>query len=114
MHVGPDHCAGLDVPQKTGVAWVLLPPMALSNARCASSRRCWLISYSTRMGERRCGCGGWPSRGRGLLETGVHNRLAGGRTMVLVNPPHCKAVPGRTPEVKESEWVADNRSLCVD
>ena len=29
------------------------------------------------------------------------------RTRVLVNPQHMRAVPGRTTDVKDSEWLAD-------
>jgi transposase len=29
------------------------------------------------------------------------------RTLVLVNPQHIKAVPGRKTDVKDSEWLAD-------
>src|SRR5262249_32052802 len=30
-----------------------------------------------------------------------------GRTLLLVNAQHVKAVPGHKPDVKESEWLAD-------
>jgi transposase len=48
-----------------------------------------------------------------LESTGVYwrpvfNLLEGdGRTIVLVNPQHMKAVPGRKTDVKDSEWLAD-------
>ncbi len=37
----------------------------------------------------------------------VYNLLEEGRTVVLVNPQHMKAVPGRKTDVKDSEWLAD-------
>jgi transposase len=37
----------------------------------------------------------------------VYNLLEEGRTIVLVNPQHMKAVPGRKTDVKDSEWLAD-------
>jgi transposase len=37
----------------------------------------------------------------------VYNLLEEGRTIVLVNPHHMKAVPGRKTDVKDSEWLAD-------
>ena len=30
-----------------------------------------------------------------------------GRTILLVNPQHMKAVPGRKTDVQDSEWIAD-------
>src|SRR5207249_2560761 len=33
--------------------------------------------------------------------------LEDGRTLVLVNPQHIKALPGRKTDVKDSEWIAD-------
>jgi transposase len=37
----------------------------------------------------------------------VYNLLEEGRSIVLVNPQHMKAVPGRKTDVKDSEWLAD-------
>jgi transposase len=37
----------------------------------------------------------------------VYNLLEEGRTLILVNPQHMKAVPGRKTDVKDSEWLAD-------
>jgi transposase len=33
--------------------------------------------------------------------------LEEGRTLILVNPQHIKAVPGRKTDVEDSEWLAD-------
>jgi len=37
----------------------------------------------------------------------VYTVLEEGRTIVLVNPQHMKAVPGRKTDVKDAEWLAD-------
>ena len=37
----------------------------------------------------------------------VYTILEDGRTVVLVNPQHMKAVPGRKTDIKDSEWLAD-------
>ena len=37
----------------------------------------------------------------------VYNILEEGRTLLLVNPQHIKALPGRKTDVKDSEWIAD-------
>ena len=47
-----------------------------------------------------------------LESTGVYwrpvfNVLEEGRTVLLVNPQHAKAVPGRKTDVKDAEWLAD-------
>ena len=47
-----------------------------------------------------------------LESTGVYwhpvfNLLEEGRTVILVNPQHIKAIPGRKTDIKDSEWLAD-------
>src|ERR671937_821187 len=47
-----------------------------------------------------------------LESTGVYwhpvfNLLEDGREVILVNPQHMKAVPGRKTDIKDSEWLAD-------
>jgi transposase len=37
----------------------------------------------------------------------ISNLLEEGRTVLLVNPQHLKAVPGRKTDVRASEWLAD-------
>jgi transposase len=37
----------------------------------------------------------------------VYNLLEQGRTILLVNPQHMRAVPGRKTDVKDAEWLAD-------
>jgi len=43
----------------------------------------------------------------GVLWRPVFNVLEEGRTLLLVNAQHLKAVPGRKTDVKDSEWLAD-------
>ena len=37
----------------------------------------------------------------------VFNLLEDGRTVILVNAQHMKAIPGRKTDIKDSEWLAD-------
>ena len=37
----------------------------------------------------------------------MYNLLEEGRTVILVNAQHMKAVPGRKTDVKDSQWLAD-------
>jgi transposase len=43
----------------------------------------------------------------GIYWRPVFNILEEGRTVILVNAQHIKAVPGRKTDVKDSEWLAD-------
>ena len=43
----------------------------------------------------------------GVFWQPVYNLLQDGRTIILVNPQHLRAVPGRKTEVKDAEWRAD-------
>ena len=43
----------------------------------------------------------------GVLWRPVFNVLEEGRTLLLVNAQHVKALPGRKTDVKDSEWLAD-------
>src|SRR5215472_18885642 len=43
----------------------------------------------------------------GVLWRPVFNVLEEGRTLLLVNAQHAKALPGRKTDVKDSEWLAD-------
>ncbi len=43
----------------------------------------------------------------GVFWKPVFNLLEDGRTIILVNPQHIKAVPGRKTDVKDREWLAD-------
>ena len=37
----------------------------------------------------------------------IYNLLEQERTVILVNPQHMKAIPGRKTDVKDAEWLAD-------
>jgi transposase len=43
----------------------------------------------------------------GVLWRPIFNVLEEGRTLILVNAQHIKALPGRKTDVKDSEWIAD-------
>ncbi len=43
----------------------------------------------------------------GMYWRPVYNVLEEGRTVILVNAQHMKAVPGRKTDVKDSQWLAD-------
>ena len=43
----------------------------------------------------------------GIYWRPVFNLLEEGRTIILVNAQHMKAVPGRKTDVKDAEWIAE-------
>jgi len=43
----------------------------------------------------------------GMYWRPVFNLLEDGRTVILVNAQHMKAIPGRKTDIKDSEWLAD-------
>jgi transposase len=43
----------------------------------------------------------------GIYWRPVFNLLEEGRSVILVNAQHMKAIPGRKTDLKDSEWLAD-------
>jgi transposase len=109
MQVVYERCAGVDVHKRTVVVTVLLTHEervekqtrtfgTMTDDLLALSE--WLDTLGiTQVAMESTGVYWWP----------VYNLLEEGRTIVLVNPRHIKAVPGRKTDVKDSEWLADLR-----
>ena len=108
MQVVHERCAGLDVHKKTVVACVLitLPNGAFQReVRTFSTMTADLLLLNDWLET-------WRVQVVALESTGVYwqpvfNLLEDGRTIILVNPQHIKAVPGRKTDVKDAEWLAD-------
>jgi transposase len=108
MHLVHERCVGLDVHKRTVVACVLITQ---PEGTCQREVR----TFSTMTADL-LALGDWLDALRvsvvALESTGVYwrpvfNLLEEGRTLILVNPQHIKAVPGRKTDVKDSEWLAD-------
>jgi transposase len=113
MQVVYERCAGIDVHKRTVVVTVLVAvgPDVRENAAVHKQTRTfgtmtadllalaeWLEALGvTHVAMESTGVYWWP----------VYNLLEEGRTILLVNPRHIKAVPGRKTDVKDSEWLAD-------
>jgi transposase len=108
MHVVYARCCGLDIPQKTVVACVLLtdPDGAVQR---------FVRSFGTMTADL-LALGDWleghvvthvAMESTGVLWRPIFNVLEEGHTLMLVNAQHIKAVPGRKTAVKDSEWLAD-------
>jgi transposase len=108
MQVVYARCAGLDVHKKTVVVTVLL---TASNGAVTKQTR----TFSTVTGEL-LRLEAWLAdlqvdhlalESTGVYWYPIYNLLEEGRTMLVVNPLHIKAVPGRKTDVRGSEWLAD-------
>ncbi len=109
MQVLHERCCGLDVHKKTVVACVLLTQAdggVQRRVRTFGTMTADLLALSDWLAS-------FEVTQIALESTGVYwrpvfNLLEGeGRTIVLVNPQHMRAVPGRKTDVKDSEWLAD-------
>ena len=109
MQVVYARCCGLDVHKKTVVACVLLTDLegeVRKHVRTFGTMTADLLALSDWLG-------GLGVTHVAMESTGVYWRPVFNlweedeRTLVLVNPQHMRAVPGRKTDVKDSEWLAD-------
>jgi transposase len=108
MQVIHERCAGLDIHKKTVVVTVLITQ---ANGQVQKFTR----TFSTMTAEL-LALADWldslqviqiAMESTGVFWHPVYNVLEEGRTLLLVNPQHIKALPGRKTDVKDSEWIAD-------
>jgi transposase len=108
MEVVYPRCAGLDVHKKMVVVCVLI---TRPNGSIQKEIRTfltmtadllaldeWLRSFQAEQ---------IAIESTGVYWHPVYNLLEEGRTIILVNPQHLKAVPGRKTDVKDAQWLAD-------
>lgn len=108
MQVLYTRCAGLDVHQKTVVACVLRSQpdgTAQRTIRTFSTMTTQLLALDDWLRELRIEAVAMESTG--IYWRPVYQLLEDARPLLLVNPQHMKAVPGRKTDVKDSEWIAD-------
>jgi transposase len=108
MQVVHERCVGLDVHKKTVVACVLLTQSdgtVHREVRTFSTMTADLLRLSDWLETLEVQVVALESTG--VYWQPVFNLLEDGRTIILVNPQHIKAVPGRKTDVKDSEWLAD-------
>jgi transposase len=108
MQVIYPRCAGLDVHQKTVVVTAMMTHEDGSvqrEQRTFSTMTVDLLVLDDWLRQRQIEV-------IALESTGVYWRpistiVEEGRTVILVNARHMKAVPGRKTDLKDSEWIAD-------
>ena len=108
MQVVYPRCCGLDIHKKSIVACVLLTDSDGTLHR-------FVRTFGTMTADL-LGLDDWLSfhavthvamESTGVLWRPVFNVLEEGRTLLLVNAQHIKALPGHKTDVKDSEWLAD-------
>lgn len=108
MQVVHERCAGLDVHKRTVVACVLLTQpdgTVQREVRTFATMTAELLALADWLDSQRVTHVARESTG--VFWKPVFNLLEDGRTIVLVNPQHMRAVPGRKTDVKDAEWLAD-------
>jgi transposase len=109
MQVVHARCCGLDVHKKTVVACLLLTNEqghVQREVRTFGTMTADLLALADWLAQFQVTHVAMESTG--VYWRPVYNLLEDEtRTLVLVNPQHIKAVPGRKTDVKDSEWLAD-------
>ena len=108
MQVVHERCCGLDVHKRTVVACVLITRpdgAAERQVRTFKTMTADLLALADWLSS--LGVTPVALESTGVYWRPVYNLLEEGRTLLLVNPQHIKAVPGRKTDVRDSEWLAD-------
>ena len=109
MEVVHERCCGLDVHKRTVVACVLItrPDGAVERqVRTFKTMTADLLALSDWLGG--LGVSHVALESTGVYWRPVFNILEDEqRTLLLVNPQHMRAVPGKKTDVRDSEWLAD-------
>lgn len=108
MQVIHQRCCGLDIHKKTIVACVMLTHddgTVQQQVRTCASTTVGLLALSDWLESQSVTVIAMESTG--IFWRPVFTILEEGRTIILVNAKHMKAVPGRKTDIKDSEWLAD-------
>jgi transposase len=108
MQVLYERCAGIDVHKRTVVATHLVTDAAgrvTKQTRTFSTMTADLLALEAWLAEERVEQVAMESTG--VYWYPLYNLLEEAHDIVLVNPQHMRAVPGRKTDVKDSEWLAD-------
>jgi len=103
-----ERCAAIDVHKKTAVTTILISDADGSvqeQTQTFSSMTADLLALDDWLRIHRVEVIAMESTG--VFWRPIFNLLEEGRTIILVNAQHMKAVPGRKTDVKDSQWLAD-------
>lgn len=101
-------CCGLDIHKKTVVACLITPGapgIPQKQLRTFGTMTEDILALADWL--RAAGCTPVAMESTGVYWKPVWNLLEGEFDLLLVNPQHIKAVPGRKTDVKDCEWLAD-------
>ena len=108
MQVVYERCCGLDVHKRQVVACVLqTAPDGTVHRQVQTFTTMTADLLALDDWLRQLGVEQIALESTGVFWRPVFNLLEDGRTIVLVNAQHMRAVPGRKTDVKDSEWIAD-------
>ena len=108
MEITYTHAAGLDIHQQTVVACAFTPdatgkPRKETRTFGAMTQDILaLVDWLLALGITHVAM-----ESTGEVWKPVYNLLEGSCTVLVVNAPHIKTVPGRKTDVKDAEWIAD-------
>jgi transposase len=108
MQVEHERCAGIDLHKKTAVTTIMIthPDGKVEEyTRTFSTMTSDLLALDDWLRANHVEIVAMESTG--IYWRPVFNILEEGRTIILVNAQHMKAVPGRKTDVKDSQWLAD-------
>ena len=108
MQVIHPRCAGMDVHQKTVVVTAMVTQQdgtVQRERQTFSTMTADLLVLDDWLRQRQIEVIALESTG--IYWRPVFTILEEGRTVILVNARHMKAVPGRKTDIKDSEWIAD-------
>lgn len=108
MQVIHPRCAAIDVHKKTAVTTSMLTQpdgTVQKRTRTFATMTADLLALDDWLKQQ--GIEVIALESTGIYWHPIYNILEEGRTVILVNPQHMKAVPGRKTDIKDSEWLAD-------
>lgn len=108
MDILNERCAGLDIHKKTIAACIIVPRpdgTLVKQVRTFDTMTPDLLALADWLTS--AGVTHVAMESTGVYWKAPYNLLEGNFTLLLVNPQHMKAVPGRKTDVRDCEWIAD-------
>jgi transposase len=108
MQVVYERCAGIDLHKKTAVTTIMITQpdgTVETRTRTFSTMTSDLLALDDWLRSHQVEVVAMESTG--IFWRPVFNLLEEGRSIILVNAQHMKAVPGRKTDVKDSQWLTD-------